>query len=289
MLLLRSEDGVYLISMAEAVKQVKAERRRRRRPERDTQTDEFLCGAPRKVSAAERDDVLPPWEGQGELSGIPYLLYSDPSLHDEGWPTARFLPDGMFKKALVTRQLGLHAAGIDGLPHVAIELQKFVRAILPVGDAVSCVQCKTQYRKDNSWCFVEYITADGGSLQYVGHLDFFLKAEYTTADGFNLAPACRRPAQPLRLAVLRLYECECDVFTPGLRHADPELGRPPEFIRIPNTAAQGEPPHYECAGQWVITLETLTSQLVPTRERPEGRYFMWANKASGRTAPVKMI
>lgn len=288
LLLLRTDDGAGLISLEDALEERKVERRRRRRPAAVADKDDVLCGAPRELNDAERELVLPAWDGVSDLAGLPYLLYSDKSLHDLGWPTARSLPDGRSRQSLIVRQLGLSAAGRAGLEDVYIKLMKHVRASLPVGDAVSSAQCQTQHRKDNSWCFVEYISPNGDQLQYVGHLQFFAKAQYTTDDGLNTAPACLRAAEHLRLAVVKLYECECEIDTPGVRSADPVLKRPPEFIKVCNHAEAGADPVFPDAGTWVVAVDTLCCQLVPTRAKADGQYFMWANKASGRTSAVRL-
>ena len=285
-LLLRSADGEYLISLEQAMKDEKRRRRRRRR--RAARPDDGLCGAPKDLTQEDLDLMFPQWEEGEELGGLPYLLYSDLSMHDLGWPTCRLLPNGSFRQGHLLRSIGIDAHGIEADDGVYVFCEKHVRANLPVRDAVSCVQCKTQQRKDNSWCFVVYEEPGGNSLYYVGQLQFFVRAQYCTEDGFDWAPGCAVPAETLQLAVIRLYECDTEVFTPGVRLPDPELGRPPEFIHIPNTGPAGGEPYFESAGTWVVELKTLKCQLVPTRVSEAGQYFMWANKASGRTGPVKL-
>lgn len=285
--LLRSVVGAALLTMADAITAVKlARRKRRRRPK--SPPDEELLGAPQPLTVQEVLAVLPREDHVVGLRGLPYLLYSDSSLEDRGWPTHADLPDGVGKLWSIMHELGLAAGGEPGDEAVNILLHKYVRAELPVGDTVSCAQCKTQQRKDNSWCYAVYTTPDDEQLTYVGQFQYFIMAKYVTANGWNRAASCRVPAQPLRLAVLNLYDCE-EVHTPGLRAADPELGRPPEFLRMVMARSPTGEAVLPFQGQWVVSIDTLQAQLVPTRTEDDAKYFMWANKASGRTGPVKLV
>lgn len=276
-----------LVTMEEAVDRAREERRtrKRRRPEA---ADEFMLGAPQQLTDEERLAVLPSHDGVDDLTGLPYLLYSDNSLHEKGWPVGQSLLPGSAKVWHILNELGLSAGGEAGRPEVHIELQKYVRAELPVGDTVSCVQCTTQQRKDNSWCYVLYTTPGGEELHYVGQFQYFVLARYVTANGWNRARNHDKAAEPLRLAVLNLYTCEA-VYTPGVREPDVDLGRPAEFVKIVHQIDANGQVRLPFEGQWVVELETLRSQVVPTRATREGRYFMWANKASGRTGAIKVV
>jgi hypothetical protein len=71
-------------------------------------------------------------------------LYSDATLGEKGWPAYDMLPDGRIKMTMVLKAMGLSANGEPGDEGVELSMQKYVRAELPVGDTVSCVQCTTR-------------------------------------------------------------------------------------------------------------------------------------------------
>jgi hypothetical protein len=247
-----------------------------------------LLGAPKIVTPAERQAVLHPQHGDGSATGLGRLLYDSPKLEDEGWPALAGMSAGQSRQRAILRALGLPTNIGAGDDSVIVQLQKFVRAELPVGDAISSEQCRSQGRKDNSWCYISFGLHDGQTEHCVCHFEYFVKATFTTRDGLNVAVGCAEPASPLRLGVGHLYHCEI-VDTPGARQPDAALGRPPEFFRVRNLATAGEnradSPYL---GKWVLDLRTFTTQLVPTRELrmgggAAGRCFMTANKASGRT------
>lgn len=290
--ILRTAAGAQLVCMAIAVKAARERRKQRRRRAVARQADAMFLGAPKPVADAERLQVMPavsPSRPSG-LTGLPYLLFSDRSLGGKGWPTYDALPAeaGRTRMGMILRALGIGANNRPGEEGVIIDMQKYVRAELPVGDTVSCVQCTSQSRKDNSWCYIVYQQENGPDLSYVGQLQFFVMATLETSDGFNIAKGCNRQAEPLRLAVVNLYACEF-VGTPGCRDPDSDLGRPPEFIRVTRSVPPGGgPSQLPFQGQWVVELDTLSTQLVPTRQVGRHRYFMWANKASGRSNTVRL-
>jgi len=152
--ILRCAAGAHIVSMAVAVKAAQENRRRRHRNTVARQVDDYLLGAPKHLSEAERYELLPtPSPSRpADLKGLPYLLYSDATLGEKGWPAYDMLPDGRIKMTMVLKAMGLSANGEPGDEGVELSMQKYVRAELPVGDTVSCVQCTTQSRKDNSWC-----------------------------------------------------------------------------------------------------------------------------------------
>ena len=83
-----------------------------------------MCGAPRELTEDDLEMLLPTWDEEQELGGIPYLLYSDSSLHDQGWPTMRDLPNGVFRQAALLNQLGIDALGDQGDANVFLCFDK---------------------------------------------------------------------------------------------------------------------------------------------------------------------
>ena len=277
--------GAALLSLSEAV--AAARDKRRKRPTQARTQDDIMLGAPKKLTEAETLEVLPTERGADGATGLPYLLAAEGDLSTQGWPTCAHIRSTLAREWMVMRRLGMDVNGRAGDAGVYIELMKYARAHLPVGDTVSCVQCTTQRRKDNSFIFIEYLQEDGSPIRYVGHFQYFVMAEFKTANGFNIAEGMDVPAEPLRLGVVNLFKCDT-VRTPGVRPPDPELGRPPEFLTVRSLIPTGqnrETSAYE--GLWVVDLQTVNTQLVPTRPVNGRRYFMTANKASGRLKRVK--
>ena len=203
------------------------------------------------------------------------------------------LPDGSHRMSAIAHALGMsvlrkHRPARQGREGVRIELAKYLRGETPVGDYIGCAQQRSVRRKDNSWFFMEYEIEDrrvrGGSRRhmYICHFQYLIKAEYKTVDGRNRADECATLATPLYLGIARLYKCHSPQ-TPGARERDFELGRPPEFFKVDNLSPVGEADRSKAyEGQWLVDLETLTAQLTPTKNVEGGRFFMTANKASGR-------
>lgn len=280
--LLCSRLGRFIMSMSSAIKRKKSGRKRRRASD---VVDELLLGKGKTLSSTEEDAVLPDHEDIEGLTGLPYLLYSDTSLHALGWPAFPRLREGIGRLSAVLHELGLPSLGIPGDPGVRVTLHKFVRAILPVGDTVSSLQCTTQRVKDNRWCHVQYDTHDGGSEDYIGLFQYFVLAQYHAPTRTDHLGGRRLPPQALRLAVVHLHACEA-VAPPGGRDPDPVLGRKAEMYRVVDEPLPGGGVGLPFRGEWVLPLEMLQSQVVPTKKLGNGMYFMWANKASGRTSSV---
>lgn len=287
----RTRLGAFMMSMSKAIKKAKARsksarKRKRRRNANRCVRDDVLLGKGQDLTVSEVDAVLPQHDMIHGLGGLPYLLYSDPRLDDLGWPAFPDLPEGVGRLWAILQELGLPAFGNPGDPGVRITLHKFTKAILPVGDTVSSVQCTTQRTKDNRWCHVQYTDADGGPLEYIGLFQYFVLALYCAPGPTNHLGGARAEAAPLRLAVLNLYDCEA-VSPPGSREPDPTVGRHAEIYRVQEEPGPSGVPQLPCSGQWIVPIDMLQSQLVPTKKLAGGMYFMWANKASGRTGPVQ--
>ena len=285
MRILQTAIGLALLTLSEAVAAARA--KRRKRPVAPCTGDGIMLGAPKEMTTAETLEVLPTERGEDGATGLPYLLAAEADLSKQGWPTCAYVRSTLAREWLVMRQLGIDVNGREGDAGVYIEMMKHVRAHLPVGDTVSSVQCTTQRRKDNSFTYIEYVQADGSMLRYVGHFQYFVVAKFKTADGFNIAEGMTFPAEPLHLGVLNLYQCDV-VDAPGVRPPDADLGRPPELLTVRSSAPVGQ--HGESSpfeGKWVVDLRSVNTQLVPSRPVDGRRYFMTANKASGRTRRVK--
>lgn len=272
-----------LLDLADAVDAARL--RRRKNPSQPAEpADDCLLGAPRELSDAERAEVLPPATGEPNVpaKGLPYLLAADPSLKNDGWPVGSALPTPSLRVRAIMRRLGVTVGPRPGDEGVSVKMQKFVRAGLPVGDTASSLQCMTQHRKDNSWFLIQYECTDGGRLLYVGHVRYYVLAQLETADGTNLLPNTTEIADPLRLAVADLYSCQ-PLHGRAVRPTCADTGRPPEFLTVANLERIGEnradKPY---AGTWVVDVRSITCVVVPTKARGTRRYFMVANKASGR-------
>lgn len=276
--LLRHRHGRHLVGMATAIQRIKEAGKRKR----DTDVkDAFLLGKARPMTSAEEDAVLPHHDMIAGLKGIPYLLFSTPSLHESGWPAFPLFEEGLGRLWAILHELGLPSAGIPGDPGVKVFLHKFVRAVLPVGDTVSSLQCTTQRSKDNRWCLVQYTTHDNESLVFVGLIQYFVLAQYASPGPEDHLGGVRKPPKSLRLAVIHLLECE-SVHPPGSRAPDPELGRPQEMYRVSEEPRPGGRNGLPFRGEWVVPVDELQAQLVPTKKLAGEMYFMWSNKASSR-------
>lgn len=222
------------------------------------------------------------------------LLANDRSLHEQGWPACTRLDDGPGRLRAIAKALGMHVQREKGdlrpgRPEVDIVLHKYVRGETLVGDTVGCAQQKSLSRSDNSWFYMEFeetvrrarrvVTTMVG---YVCHFDYLVKAEFTTKDKTNMSPECDIAAECLYLGVGRLYLCT-QPRTPGVRRPDPVTKRPPEFLHVKNLRPTGQRDiAMPYAGRCLIDLATLQTQLIPTKQVNNGRYYMTANKASSR-------
>lgn len=287
--------GLVCESLDEALLRVRAERSRQRRGVRDeelTQPDDRVFGRGKELTPRERAEVLPvDYTGEGEPSGLPYLLLQEASLELKGWPAWVRLDGTGGRGAAIHRSLGLpiHGAVDEEAQEGTVLVRKFMRAAAAVGDVMSCAQQTTQGVKDNKWCLMAYTIAttqpDGNVVEtvdyYVGELQYLLRATLRPVDGLYTAASQRRRLQPLYLGVADLYRCDMPD-TPGARQPDAVSRRPPEFFRV-TRARRGVGPY---AGRWVLDLDSVPCQLVPTVELGGVRYFQTANKASGRTVRV---
>ena len=266
----------------------KARKRRQRVYDSGGERDAVLLGAPKPITNEEEAAVL--WSpgavacaNPASMRGLPYLLGQDRTMADDGWPVFADTPEEQ-RAGCILHALGVEGplgAGKDG---VAVTLQKFVRADLPVRDTLSCTQCLTQTRKNNEWAIVNYKLEGEDQVVkdqlYICHFLFFVRAELCGV-GIADAPA----AAPLKLGVARVYECE-GVSGAGVRPADPAINMLHEFVRVPDlTPDPVINPGY--TGLFALDLRTIDSQVVPTKEVDGSRCFAIASKLSGRTAGVK--
>lgn len=286
-------DGCHCVSLAEALRAVK----RRRQCSRDMPLPDqaLLLGAPKKVDAGEKGEVLwsptPGASGDAQLmKGLPLLLFEDTTLLQDGWPVFKDT-EAAEREGLILHELGLEGPLGAGKAGVEVELQKFTRADLPIGDTMSSVQCKTQTRKNNQWFLIRYSVAyaDGRTEMkvYVGQFLYFVRATFTSSmlpEG-AYRPGCDRqhPAD-LRLGVANLYT-SVDQHGPGVRPADPGISRLHEFVKVDKLDPSKPGTRFE--GVFVLDLRAIDSQAVPTRERNDTRFFCVSAKLSSRYAGVK--
>lgn len=288
-----SPDGCHCVSLYEALRAVK----KRRLLSRDEPLpgQALLLGAPKKAEDAEKAQVLhiPPMSATDEdivLQGLPQLLFEDTTLLVDGWPVFKDNAEDQ-RPGLILHELGLQGPLGAGKEGVKVVLQKFTRADLTTGDTVSSVQCNSQRRKNNQWFLIQYSVehADGRKERkvYVGQFLYFVHAAFTCnmlPEGATRAGSDRHHPSDLRLGVANLYSSE-DQHGPGVRAADPEIGRLHEFVKVARLDPSRAGSTFE--GVFVLDLRTIDSQVVPTRERDDTRYFCVSSKLSGRYAGVK--
>lgn len=281
-------EGQHCVSLDEALAAV--QKKKQREHDMAGPKDALLLGAPRTVSAAEEGEVLYTAPlgaaGDGELQGLPYLLLNDQTLSADGWPVFANDLDEV-RPMHILKSLGLQGPLGAGEQGVSVELTKFVRADLPIGESISSLQCKSQKRKNNQWCLLQYLIQDqAGEVQaclYVCHFLYFMRAQLKRSAGLVGAVQVDSSA-PLKLGIARLYEC-VERFVPGVRPADADIQRLHEFVQVEDVRPVPENAAY--AGVYALDLRTIDSQVVPTKEKHNSRYFSVANKLSGRTAGVK--
>lgn len=288
-------EGATRETMQEAADRERGDRSRRRRQrtqDTDTEPDDRVFGRGKELDQQELAEVLPTsYSGEGEPSGLPYLLLQEDALQHQGWPTYAVLGAGESRAVAITRALGLPVGGdVDpSRTECTVHLRKFMRATAAVGDVLSCAQQTTQGVKDNKWCLLAYkvqVNPPGGTSYdrtdyYVGQFQYLLRAWLETPDGLEIVASCEQPAETLYLGVADLYHCDLPQ-TPGARPPDDVLRRPPEFFRV----REGQRGRSPFAGRWVVDLDSLPCQLVPTTQIGGSRFFGTANKASGRTVHV---
>jgi len=297
-----TEDGASCCSLEEALEAVR-EAKRRIHDTLASDDDALLLGAAKPLTEHEVNQVLPQAPAQfivgdqQHVQGLVYLLLNDPDLSKDGWPSH---PSAVriTRHASILQALGQDGPLGEGTEGVSVSLQKFFRAHLPIGETVSCVQCTTQRKKNNQWAMVEYVIEDGAGneqlVPHVVHFQYFVRAVYTTADGTNTVtrPAAiglpfgtlPKPAVPLRIGMARVYRCEV-VSGPGVRPADAEVCRLPELVKVVNVAPVSTNIAY--TGDYPLDLRTINCQLVPTKEAGGARYFMVANRLSGRSKAIR--
>lgn len=282
-----TNEGHDCLSLDEALAAV----RKKKQSNHDTAgpNDALLLGAPKPISATEEREVLPTGHravGDGELKGLPYLLLNDRTLSREGWPS---LPDDheAVRPMHILKSLGLEGPLGAGEEGVAVDLTMFARADLPIGETISSVLCKSQKKKNNQWCLIQYQIEDqaGAVVErlYVCHFMYFMRAQLKRS-GVAVGAEPVFASRPLKLGIAKLYECK-EKFVPGVRPADADLQRLHEFVEVADVRPVVDNAAY--AGVYALDLRTIDSQIVPTKERFNGRFFSIASKLSGRTAGVK--
>lgn len=289
-------DGKHCLTLDEAL--FIAKKKHLRQHDNVVADEALLLGAPKPLSPEEEKQVLcTPADApaaamapEDSLDGLPFLLHTDQELERDGWPVFRGASNEDRCRDIL-HELGLQGPAGPGREGASVELDKFLRADLPIGEAVSSEQCKTQTRKNNQWALIQYtIEHDDGRLEkclYICQFLYFVRARFrgnVLPEGATPAGKPQRVPAVLKLGVARVYRCE-EVHGPGVRPADSGIGRLHEFVRVNGIDTLQE----NCAmeGLYVLDLRTIDSQVVPTRPRDNIRYFTVANKLSGRTAGVK--
>ena len=283
-----------MLSLQEAVATAKRRRCKRsqgRAPAGDFEAaggdDDRVFGAGKPLDAEETNEVMPlGYAGVGELTGLPYLLYHQADLQDDGWPTHPVLGAGYGRKEAIMRGLGLPVDGtvVADRQVCEVRLRKFLRGRALVGDVLTCAQHTGQGKKDNRWCLLKYHVVDEGADRghdryYVGDLQYIVRARLSTADGTGICSTCTVQARDLYLGVTDVYDCSTP-YTPGCREADEVLNRAPEFFRVDGVHHRS--PAY--TGRYVVDIDAMAGQLVPVKRTAGGvQYWQTANKASGRT------
>lgn len=305
----RTEEGKDLATLDEALEQLRAAKRKQHDVP-DAEGTELL-GAAKDVLDEEKAHVLPEYVPPAspldavKARGLPLLLMEDPSLDKQGWPTFRTYPHQARVK-WVYAELGLGGPmqspqPVGRGPLLWVEIHKFTRALLPINEAISCVQCRTQTKKNNQWGLVVWDVegADGGvdSTEICAvHFQFFVQAKYRTRSGSDRARkghgavgVAPPRAEALKIAVAHVFKCRM-VEVPGMRPLNEKTAEQlrqdlPEIVKLDDTRPVTSNAAY--CGVWVLDLRTVNSQLVPTKDRLGSRNFMSSNKASGRNVAVK--
>lgn len=305
----RTEEGEALLSLDEALEEFRAAKRKPHdMPDAD---GTLLLGASKPVTAEEKAQVLPEYQWPSsplddvKADGLPLLLLEDPSLDKQGWPTFRAYPHEARLKWIYT-ELGLRGpmeeAPLLGEPPLRwVELKRFTRAMLPINEAISCIKCRTQTKKNNQWGLVVWDVDDGdggvaGSEVCAVRFQYFVQANYRTKSGRDRASrghgcigVIPPKAESLKVAVAQVFKCQA-IEVPGMRPLSEKSAEQlrqdvPEIVKLVDTRAVTENALY--CGVWVLDLRTINSQLVPTKDRMGCRNFMSSNKASGRNVSVK--
>ena len=309
------DGGEVLMSVLEAVRVHRVKRARKRAPKvrgargaplgapdetargAGVHCAEFV-GAPRSCSAAEIRTLLPDYGGQGDLSGIPYILQTVSELDQERWPTHPDARPHRVRCARIARDLGVPVAGTVQDSGFTVSLQKFHRCVLPSGDSLSSVEYKRPFVSDDTWCLVKYDEErrDGRveKVYYVGHILMLVEATLDSQDGVDsprdLHPSSHasseglpaRPAGPLPVAYVELFHAEA-VSATGSR---PDSGiRPHDLwaVRCTRGRSQGRcsRPVPRSAGRWAIHIEQIVTQLLRGPEVNGMRLFSVSGKSSG--------
>ena len=310
----RTAEGQDLKTLEEMLEDIRAAKRKRHDTAEEDGT--HLLGARRNAEDEEVAEVLPEYvypaaptePADAQLAGLPQLLHTDPELDQRGWPTFRG-DSAESRVKWIYSQLGL--GGPFGEPHehgtrkrIKVELSKFTRAQLPIGECVSSTQCRAQWKKNNQWGLVIWEVQgamEGGQEGTVGselcavQFQYHVLAEYTTTDqgrrarmGAGVIGAVPADAEPLRLAVAKVYVVQAWQ-VPGMRPIEEKSEEQlrtelPEILHLADTSVDADNPAY--CGVWAIDLKTINSQLVATKDVSGCRNFMIGNRSSGRTCAV---
>lgn len=287
-------------AVAHARQQRKRRARKRARLPADVPGSGAFEGSATALTPEEYDSLMPPYSGVGPVAGLPCVLEMSPELEEEArWPTHPDEADVDKRRAAIVRELGIPCEGEDTWDGLTVHFCKYKRATLASGDGVSCLENRSQPRKDDTWCLVHYLEPDAAGrvrlMPYVARIEFFVQAVIETANGLN-CPARLVVAETnadlpdvasdaLALAQVMLYHCTLPS-TPGLR--PPSATRPPEFVCIPDIGeGDGSSRPSSFNGRWLVLLGQLDCQLIPMKPQGKSRYFMSQNKSSGRSRAIR--
>jgi len=238
-----------------------------------------LLGAGTELTAAERLEVFPvPTSARARLRGLLYLLHAEHAdFAKRGWPAHTTL-GGRERRQALCASLGCAVAGEPADP-VHLHMWKHVRAALPIGENVSCQQCRSQWVKDNTWFLIEYVYPDRVKL-YVGQFKYFVEVRFQKFTALHQQDDdATYAAGAIDTAVCNLFHAVV-VASPGALPPDPQLGRPPELYMVRSLLPESGNRCFD--GCWVVDLRSVTLNLLPTPLVQNGRMFSTVFKASGR-------
>ena len=178
-------------------------------------------------------------------------------------------------------------AGIGG-SYLNATLTVFAKAITPSNDMITSTLCRSQYRKDNAWAYVQYHTSNGAIQHCIARMTFFVRAVYKREnvddddDGdlneYGVVP------QILRLAVCDLWLCEIVTGKAIMSTFDIVV---PDMFKVANlstNACNATDKGGSYFGEAMLNILEFHTQVVPTLELAgtHTRFFCTASKASGR-------
>ena len=187
----RERQGWRLQLIQEAVRDARARRRPRGPgillPRVMGEPCPEFSGAPRPLTEAQRELLLPDYSGEGDLGGLGYILQETPELEEEaGWPTFPEVAPPDARRAAIAEAIGVGVAGNPPKREIVVHARKFTRAVLPCGDSACSAEYKGQIIKDDTWAMVRYLERDAeGDVTarwYVAHIRFLAQAVLARVD-----------------------------------------------------------------------------------------------------------